>query len=278
MKHVLSIHSAVSLGFVGNTVVAPVLTTLGHHPVLINTITLAAHPGYGVSAGDIAGTEGLADMFEAFGQLAAWQEIDAVLTGYMGRIEQVEIIAAAIGRWTSQYPDRPYIFDPVMGDGDRLYIDDALARAMARELTPLANIITPNQFELGYLAGMAVTDRQSAIAASDTLLARHARLHAVIATGVKNNSDNAQDCGDLVVRRAQQPLWLAAHKGARNVSGGGDLMTALITGYLMSGMDLATAAIRASADTQALLATCDDSRELRLLENLDRLAGTAASD
>ena len=61
MKQILSIQSAVALGFVGNSVAAPVITKLGHKPILVDTMVLAAHPGYGL----IAGGPAISDHFSA---------------------------------------------------------------------------------------------------------------------------------------------------------------------------------------------------------------------
>ena len=51
MKQILSIQSAVTYGCVGNSVAAPVITRLGMQPLRVDTIALAAHPGYGINAG-----------------------------------------------------------------------------------------------------------------------------------------------------------------------------------------------------------------------------------
>ena len=51
MEQILSIQSTVTIGFVGNNVAGPVITHLGHQPLLVNTVALAAHPGYGLFAG-----------------------------------------------------------------------------------------------------------------------------------------------------------------------------------------------------------------------------------
>ena len=52
MEQILSIQSAVTLGFVGSSVAGPVITHLRHHPLLVDSVTLAAHPGYGLVAGN----------------------------------------------------------------------------------------------------------------------------------------------------------------------------------------------------------------------------------
>ena len=51
MTALLSIHSSVTAGFVGNSVAGPVLLSLHVQPLLVDTVLLAAHPGYGRRAG-----------------------------------------------------------------------------------------------------------------------------------------------------------------------------------------------------------------------------------
>ena len=84
MKQILSIQSAVTYGFVGNSVAAPVITTLGMQPLLIDTIFLAAHPGYGTIAGGPADQTQFSAILEALTTLRVLPQIDNVMTGYLG--------------------------------------------------------------------------------------------------------------------------------------------------------------------------------------------------
>ena len=45
------------------------------------------------------------------------------------------------------------MLDPVLGDAGKLYVDPAIAVAMQEKLLPLADLMTPNAFELGWLSG-----------------------------------------------------------------------------------------------------------------------------
>ena len=64
MKQILSIQSSVTLGFVGNRVAAPVLTAMGHHPLAVDTIALAAHPGYGSRSGGVPANDDFTESWE----------------------------------------------------------------------------------------------------------------------------------------------------------------------------------------------------------------------
>lgn len=43
------------------------------------------------------------------------------------------------------------VCDPVMGDNGKLYVPEELVNIYKNEIVPLADIVTPNQFELGYI-------------------------------------------------------------------------------------------------------------------------------
>ena len=50
----------------------------------------------------------------------------------------------------------------MLGDNGRIYVDNKLVTAMRDNLLPLANFVTPNQFELELLSGQTVGDVPSA--------------------------------------------------------------------------------------------------------------------
>ena len=78
MKQILSIQSSVTLGFVGNSVAAPVLTAMGHHPLAVDTIALAAHPGYGSRSGGVPAND---DFTEILGALSLFDALGGISPG-----------------------------------------------------------------------------------------------------------------------------------------------------------------------------------------------------
>ena len=96
MKQILSIQSAVTCGFVGNSVAAPVITTLGMQPLLIDTISLAAHPGYGTIAGGPADQTQFSAILEALTTLRVLPQINSVVTGYLGDARQADPIHSCL--------------------------------------------------------------------------------------------------------------------------------------------------------------------------------------
>ena len=79
----------------------------------------------------------------------------AVKSGMLGDREVVRIVAEGLRR----HGLRPYVLDPVMvaTSGDPLLTEDAVA-AIAAELLPLADLVTPNLDETAILVGRPVRD------------------------------------------------------------------------------------------------------------------------
>ena len=89
MKKILSIQSSVTAGFVGNAVAGPVLLALGHHPMLVNTISLAAHPGYGERAGGPPDDLLFSEHLQGLLKLHGINDITSVMSGYLGSSGQI---------------------------------------------------------------------------------------------------------------------------------------------------------------------------------------------
>ena len=278
MKQLLSIQSAVAAGFVGNSVAGPVLTALGQHPLLVDTILLAAHPGYGRRAGGAVPAAILGDVLDGLATLTELSAMGTVISGYLGNADQIDAIAGFIDGWKQSSGQsaadaaRRYILDPVLGDGGRLYVAPDLAEAMITELLPRADIITPNRYELSFLSGHQVEDVTAATAAAQTLIPRF-QLEGVIATGIV---DGANGTGDLLVEASGTVVWQPARQDAQNVAGGGDLLTATFAGLLNAGNDPQAAFTRASTLAQAVIAASPDGRDLALLDHLQDVAALAS--
>lgn len=267
MKRILSIQSAVTYGFVGNNVATPVLTSMGIYPLPVNSVMLATHPGYGIIAGQTIPASHIAAVLDALISLDIIPTIDSIISGYLGHADQVACIADVITTWRGDGTTGAYICDLVLGDAGQLYVDPTLADRMIESLLPLADIITPNQFELGYLSGKPITDSNSAIVAGQYLLATRPGLTAVIATGVAGHDE----VHDILITRTTATGW-HHKKRAFGISGSGDLFTALLAGGLVLDMPLEAATRRASTLAQTIIAGSPNPKELALLENLDVLA------
>jgi pyridoxine kinase len=158
-RQVLTISSQVAAGPVGNSAIVPALLAMGVTPVAIPTIVLSNHPGHGKPEGHAVPPEKLAAMLKRLIDLGFIQKDAVILTGYFANAEQIEAIAQII----ADFPKATYVCDPVLGDTPKgLYVPEDLARSISDRLVPLASVLTPNAFELGWLTGREVNDRETA--------------------------------------------------------------------------------------------------------------------
>jgi pyridoxine kinase len=177
---ILAISSQVAYGPVGLTAAVPALQAKGHEVLALPTVTLSNHPGHGKPAGFRTEASDMAAMLAALRDLGALAAVDAVLTGYFVSAAQVDEAARAILSL-----DDPFVMvDPVLGDGQSLYVSEEVARAIRDLLLPLATCTTPNRFELEWLSGHGVTDEETAIAAARQLPAIE-----VLATSIPADGD-----------------------------------------------------------------------------------------
>lgn len=159
MARVLILSSFVAHGHVGATAAAAALQVLGHSVTVLPTVVLSNHPGWSHVGGarvPVDQLQGMADAIAANGWLG---QQDALLTGYLPTPDHVAFAVSLVRRMRAVSPSLRCVVDPVLGDHPKgLYLSQQAAEAVRDDLVPLADILTPNSFELGWLTGSPVTD------------------------------------------------------------------------------------------------------------------------
>lgn len=261
MARILAISSQVAFGHVGLSAIVPTLQAMGHEVIAVPTVVLSCHYGYR----DVGGFNLTVDQVAAImGGISAngWHtSLDAVITGYMPSLDVIEALASALGRLDSHSPDILYLCDPVIGDDPGgLYVPEEVAAGIRDLLVPLADIITPNRFELEWLSGVPVHDAVSADAAAGAIGADLVAATSIPAgAGLIANVMSAEDMAGLVVH--------PVHKTVPH--GTGDLFAALLLGYMLDGQGESEALARASAGVEAVVNASLGQYEMRLLDTLD---------
>ncbi|MDC1382061.1 bifunctional hydroxymethylpyrimidine kinase/phosphomethylpyrimidine kinase [Candidatus Puniceispirillum sp.] len=273
MEKILSIQSTVTLGFVGNSVAGPVITYLGHQPLLVNSVALAAHPGHGLTAGGVTPDNTFDAILGALPQLNSLSHIGTVITGYLGAPSQVKSITQLIMNWAAERSNGYYVLDPVLGDNGRIYVDNKLVTAIRDNLLPLASFITPNQFELGLLAEQPVFDIPSSDIAAKHLLNKYKNLISVVATGINHNDGVVQD--RLISR--SDIVELIYKKRPVGIAGGGDLLTTIFASWLAAGQSYEDSFIAASKQAHAIIDLSNNNLEINLLKNMGKLTAVPKS-
>ena len=167
---ILSIQSHVVYGYAGNTAAVFPMQRLGREVWAINTVEFSNHTGYGSWTGRVLGEELAGDLIKGLEQRDALKACEAVLSGYLGTASIAYVIADAVKRIKALSPKAIYCCDPVMGDAGRgFYVKPDIPPLFKNILIPLADIITPNQFELEALTGIEINDIYSARKAIDVL-------------------------------------------------------------------------------------------------------------
>ncbi len=249
-KPILVITSQVVRGGISGRGLTFALERIGHDVWFLPTILLPWHPGQGKGTRIVPALEDFKSLTADLAASPKLAEIGAVLSGYLGSQDQAGPIAKLIKAVKAANPDAPYLCDPVLGDlhGDAgsLYVPKATAQAVRDELVPLADIVTPNAFELGWLSGREVTNEMQALAAARTL--GNERVLVTSSPALRRNA-----IANLLA--APRSAIAAEHAAIPNPPHGtGDLMAGLFLSNLLAGFDDEEALKRASASVFELVA------------------------
>lgn len=173
MARILAVSSWTSAGHVGLSAAVPALHALGHTVIQLPTIILSNEPGFAHTAGGHISPDQLAAMIDALDRNGWLAGHDSVLTGYLPTEAHVVLAADLVGRLRRSPAPPRVVVDPILGDAaEGLYLDPAAAAALRDRLVPLADVLTPNAFELGWLTGDPVTTLTEAATAARRLGAR----------------------------------------------------------------------------------------------------------
>lgn len=224
---IVAISSHVVRGAVGNRAIVFALEAMGFPVWSLPTVILPWHPGHGPSTRIVTPDGQFAAAVEEMTGSRWSGGIRAVLTGYFGSASQVAPVARMIRRLKESNPDLIYVCDPVIGDAGGLYVPAPIAEAIRDHLIPLADIATPNRYELGWLSGASL-DSNSAII--DAALALGPR--KVLATSAVPMM--AGGIGNLLL--TDRVALLAEHRAVGDPPNGlGDLTSALFLARLLKG-------------------------------------------
>ncbi|MBI1776448.1 MAG: pyridoxal kinase [Proteobacteria bacterium] len=263
---ILSIQSAVVFGHVGNSVAALPLERLGHEVWRLDTVCFSNHPGHGKFRGRVVPADELAALLDGVDALGVIGKCQGVLTGYLGEAANAGVAADAVTRAKRANAGVRYLLDPVIGDDRRTYVRAGVPEAIRAELLPLADIVKPNAYELGYLTGRSIDGPQSAVLAAKELLRLGPR--AVVVTGLR-----ADDRIDMLAVAGDGVWRVSARLSPRSYNGTGDLIAALLLGhYLATGSLASSLQLAASGVAEAIQATeASGERELTLVPSLERI-------
>lgn len=246
---IIVISSHVVRGTVGNRAAAFALEVMGYPVWIVPTIILPWHPGHGSARRMVPAPEEFQNLIDDLMEAPWLGEVGAILSGYLGSVEQVSQVQRLVEKVKTVTPKAFYALDPVMGDtgpsGEgRLYVPEDQATAMRDRLLPLADLITPNPFELAWMSGTEITNNLDQLAKA----AQSLSISLVLATSAPALMRGHM--GNLLIEdlTGEQKAHIAEHPFANGPPNGmGDLAAALMLGNYLNGNDPLKALKKTSA-------------------------------
>lgn len=276
---ILSIQSSVAYGHVGNSAAVFPLQRLGHEVWPVFTVHFSNHTGYGAWRGPLLAPTDVAEVIAGIGDRGVLGDCDAVLSGYQGDPAMGAVILDAVATVKSLNPAAVYCCDPVIGDvGRGVFVRPGIPEFIRDEVVPHADVLTPNHFELEFLAGGEARTADEVLDAVDAVRARGPR--DVLVTSVRYDDNDAahEDTIDLVAVSDEGAWAVTTPLLPIAPNGGGDLTAALYLAHLLGSGAPAVALGRTTASVFAVLEAtlAAGTRELQIIGAQDEIAAPPA--
>ncbi|MFJ4164182.1 pyridoxal kinase PdxY [Microbacterium sp. NPDC089698] len=262
---VLSIQSAVAYGHVGNSAAVFPLQRIGVEVLPVYTVNFSNHTGYGAWRGPLIAPDDVREVVTGIEERGVLGEVDAVLSGYQGGEGIGDVIVDAVAKVKAANPNAVYACDPVMGNAKSgCFVAPAIPVLLRDKVVPVADIITPNQFELGFLTDTEPDTLESTLASVD--VARAMGPNTVLVTSVERPDREEGTIEMLAVD--DKGAWLVATPHLpMKANGSGDVTAALFTAHYVRTGDAKTALeLTVSSVFELLKLTLESGeRELQLI-------------
>lgn len=241
-KKIALINDITGFGRCSIAVMAPIVSAMKIQSVVVPTAILSTHTQFSEYYFDDY-TPKMCDYIQTYKNLD--MEFDAIATGFLGSVEQVDIVVDFIKHFK-----KPGVFtlvDPVMGDYGKLYktYTPELSAKM-KNLVRYADILTPNLTELCALMDEDYHNGEfdaKALTAMCEKLSAQGPAHIVV-TGIHYNDKQIMN---FVYSRGESPRVLLVDRIGGDRSGTGDVISAVIAGKYLSGHDFYDS-VRCAAD------------------------------
>lgn len=269
---IISIQSQVVHGHVGNSAAVLPMQAHGLNVAAVPTTLLSNHPGFETMRGRVLEPELVGDLLRGVEERGLIETSRYIVSGYLGSRANGEVVAAFVKRARQLNPDIIYICDPVMGDAHLgVFVADQVVECLCDELVPLADLLTPNQFEVGLIAGgQPTTWRELEASIVKVQAQRGAR---VVVTGC-TLADTPADSLENIVFEDHGYARLSSPRLPTVPVGTGDLFTGLLTAGLARGLPLVDATRHAAAVVLDILerTMAEGEQEMQLASVIGALA------
>lgn len=266
MTTILSIQSHVAYGHVGNSASVFPMQRLGVEVWPVHTVNFSNHTGYGAWRGPLMDPGDVADVITGIGEREAFAEVDAVLSGYQGGEGIGATILEAVAAVKAANPKAIYACDPVMGNAKSgCFVHESIPVLLRDKVVPQADLITPNQFELGFLTETEPETLEETLASVDA--ARAMGPSTILVTSVLR-PDRPEGTIEMLACHEDEAWIVRTPHLPLKANGSGDVTAALFTSHWLRSRDLQQAlGATVSAVFDLLQLTLDSGkRELQLVQ------------
>lgn len=276
---VLSIQSHVAYGHVGNSAAVFPLQRLGHEVWPVLTVNFSNHTGYGAWRGPLISPDDVAAVITGIEEREQFGRIDAVLSGYQGSPAISDVIVDAVARVKKANPAATYTCDPVMGNATSgCFVNPEIPPKYRDTVIPVADIVTPNQFELGFVTGRDSLGSPSALGdildGADAI--RELGPSTALITSVQRE-DAPEDSIEMLAVNDDGAWLVTTPRLPMKANGSGDITAALFTAHLHETGSAEQALARTTSSVYAVLKATLESgeRELQLVQSQEAIGHPA---
>ncbi|MBN9442055.1 pyridoxal kinase PdxY [Bosea sp. (in: a-proteobacteria)] len=249
--NILSIQSHVAYGHVGNASATFPMQRLGVDVWPIHTVQFSNHTGYGSWKGRVFDGGMIDEVMEGIAERGVLSQCDGVLSGYMGSADIGHAILSAVEQVRAANPKALYCCDPVIGDvGRGVFVRPGIPEFMREQAVPAADIVTPNQFELGLLTDIEIKTVADAHRAVEAL--RDTGPRVVLVTSLETEETPA-DAIDLMAADGEGSWRVRTPRLDVSINGAGDAIAALFFTHYLRDRSAASALSKAASSIYGLL-------------------------
>jgi pyridoxine kinase len=231
----------------------------------VHTVQFSNHTGYGAWRGQVFGADLIRECVTGIEERGVLPNCDAVLSGYLGSAEIGAAVRDAALAVKAANPRALWCCDPVIGDTGRgVFVRPGIPEFLRDQALPAADIATPNQFELEWLTGRAVTSLTDAKAAIAALQAKGPR--CVLLTSLRTDATGENEI-ELLAAEGGGFWRLRTPMLPLSVNGAGDAIAALFLFHRLQSGATAPALEAAASSIFGLLSQtlAAGARELQVV-------------
>jgi pyridoxine kinase len=212
------------------------LQLLGFDVDVINSVHFSNHTGYqGGWTGDVLNGDQLRSILSGLEKNGLLQDVSHLLTGYIGS-ESFLTAALEVLKTLRKYSKVRFVCDPVLGDAGNFYVPQELVKVYQEKVIPLADVVTPNQFEVEQLTGVTIKTLEDAKNACQILLDMGPTLVFITSVELQDHAESPDEPLITILSAKRSELgdefWrIDSPLFPGHFTGTGDLTAALLLGH-----------------------------------------------